>query len=65
MMEYRAYLLGENGHIIERIDLFGADEGTARARAATLAIDHDVELWERAKPVAIYRRQRATGSTSE
>jgi hypothetical protein len=46
MEEYRAYVLGEDGHITNRVDIRCSDEIEAR-RLAKVAVDgHAVELWQ-------------------
>jgi hypothetical protein len=45
MQEYRAYVLGRDGHIELRFDLFCSDDNEARERAWQLVDDRDVELW--------------------
>jgi hypothetical protein len=46
MEEYRAYVIGFDGHIINRVDIRCPDEKEAR-RLAKIAVDgHGVELWQ-------------------
>jgi hypothetical protein len=46
MEEYRAYVIGPDGHIINRVDIRCPDEKEAR-RLAKIAVDgHAVELWQ-------------------
>jgi hypothetical protein len=46
MEEYRAYVIGPDGHIINRVDVRCFDEKEAR-RLAKIAVDgHAVELWQ-------------------
>ena len=45
MQEYRAYVIGRDGHIELRFDLFCSDDNAARERAWLLVDDRDVELW--------------------
>jgi hypothetical protein len=46
MEEYRAYIIGPNGHIINCVDIRCSDENEAR-RLAKHAVDgHAVELWQ-------------------
>lgn len=42
MHVYRAYLIGMDGHILERIDI----------KAQSLVKAHDVELWDRVTKIA-------------
>src|SRR4051794_27466177 len=46
MGEYRAYVIGADGHMALRVDLVVPDETTARKRAKQLVNGHAVELWE-------------------
>ena len=54
MLEFAAYLIGEDGHIVNRVDLLCADESEAKTKAADLAIEFDVELWERARRIETF-----------
>jgi hypothetical protein len=45
MEEYRAYIIGLDGHIIKRIDLRFPDKEEARRRAKVAVDGHAVELW--------------------
>ena len=46
MEEYRAYVIGPDGHIINRVDIRCSNEKEAR-RLAKIAVDgHAVELWQ-------------------
>lgn len=58
MAEYRAYRIGDDGLIVDRVDLDCADESEARAKAEKLAANHDVELWERTRPIEVYKGQK-------
>ena len=44
-LEYRAYMIGPDGHIQERFDLPNTREAEAMEQAKSLADGHDVELW--------------------
>ncbi|MCJ9702188.1 hypothetical protein [Bradyrhizobium sp. SHOUNA76] len=52
MGEYRAYIIGADGHIKMRIDLDVQDDATAREKAEQLVDGHAVELWEGATKLA-------------
>jgi len=54
--EYRGYLLKEDGHVIHRLDLLCPDDKAAKVRAKQLVDGHDVELWERARHIATFKR---------
>jgi hypothetical protein len=46
MEEYRAYIIGPDGHIINRVDIRCSDEEEARRIAKTAVDGHAVELWQ-------------------
>jgi hypothetical protein len=46
MEEYRAYVIGSDGHITSRIDIRCADEKEARRLAKRVVDGHAVELWQ-------------------
>ena len=52
MHGYRAYIIGRNGHIQDRIDLFCGSEEAAKQRAKQLVDGHAVELWDEARKIA-------------
>lgn len=53
MQEYRAYILGPDGHVQRQIDLV-ADENTAKEQAKQLVDGHDVELWQSDRKIATF-----------
>ncbi len=46
MQGYRAFIIGEDGHVENRVDLVCQGEMEARRLAQQLVDDHDVELWQ-------------------
>jgi hypothetical protein len=46
MDEYRAYMIGPDGHIFNRVDIRCADENEARRLAKVAVYGHAVELWQ-------------------
>jgi hypothetical protein len=46
MQDYRAYILGPDGHVQNRVDLLCDDEAEAIKLAKQLVDGHDVELWQ-------------------
>ena len=46
LAEYRAYLIGDDGHFYDSFPLICADDAEAIEMAKKLVIDHDVELWQ-------------------
>jgi len=57
MRQYRAYVIGSDGHVRLRVDLFCADDDAATERAKTLALvdGHDVELWQLGRKIAEFK----------
>jgi hypothetical protein len=55
MPEYRAYLIGPDGHIVKRIELVCADDETAKEQAKALVDGHDVELWQEARRITEFK----------
>ena len=54
MPGYRAYLVGPDGHIENRVDLICEDDETAKEKAKQLVDGHDVELWDCARKLAVF-----------
>lgn len=57
MEDYKAYLLGPDGHIAGRVDLVCEDEPTAKERAQQLALDCIVELYRGLRKIAEFHPQ--------
>jgi hypothetical protein len=53
--DYRVYVIGPDGHILERIDLVCADDDAAKERAKQLVDGHDVELWQLGRQIAEFK----------
>lgn len=51
MAEYRAYIIGADGHFLRAVQLVCPDDDTARKYAKQLVDGHDVELWDGARKV--------------
>jgi len=52
---YRAFLIGPDGHVIDRVDIFCENEDQAKQRAKGLATEWPVELWQCARKIAVFR----------
>lgn len=52
MNDYRAYIIGSYGHIMQRVDLICADDDAAKEQAKQLVDGHDVELWQFGRRIA-------------
>jgi hypothetical protein len=48
---YRAYIVGEDGHFIDGLNLHCADDGAAIESAKQLVDGHDIELWQEGRMV--------------
>jgi hypothetical protein len=55
--EYRAYIIGPDGHILRRIDLFCVDDDAAKKQAKQLVDGHDVELWQLDRQIAEFKHE--------
>jgi hypothetical protein len=58
MQDYRAYVLGPDGHIIRRYDFFSLDDEAAKTHAKHYVDGYDVELWPLDRKVAFFERSR-------
>jgi hypothetical protein len=56
--EYRAYIIGPDGHIQGRFDLICTDDDAARERAKQLVNGHDIELWQAARKIATFAHKQ-------
>ncbi|MDH2341267.1 MULTISPECIES: hypothetical protein [unclassified Bradyrhizobium] len=54
MPEYQAYVIGDDGHIKQRIDLVCVDDNAAKERAGQLVYDHAIELWESDRKISTF-----------
>jgi len=55
MPEYRAYIVGAEGHFIEAVGLVCEDDQAAIKQAQALVDGHDVELWQLDRHVANFK----------
>jgi hypothetical protein len=58
MQEYCAYVVGPDGHILNRIDLLCANDDEAKECAARLIDGEHMELWQRDRRIAKFRRRQ-------
>lgn len=61
MQGYRAYILGPDGHVQERVDLDCPDEAEAIEQAKRLVDSHDVELWQLDRKIETFRHSAQSG----
>jgi hypothetical protein len=57
MQEYCAYVIGPDGHIVNRIDLLCESEEQAQQCAVRLVVGQNVELWQRDRRIARFKRR--------
>jgi hypothetical protein len=55
MQDYRAYIIGRDGHVQRRIDIPCVDETEAVRLAKQLVDGHDVELWQSDRRIETFR----------
>jgi hypothetical protein len=54
---FYAYIVDQEGHVINRVDLALEKEEDAAERAKGLVDGHDVELWQRDRKIATFKHQ--------
>jgi hypothetical protein len=54
MQHYRAYIIGEDGHIVSAVDLQCEQEDVATALAGQLVNGRCVELWQGGGQIALF-----------
>ena len=57
MIEYRAYIFGEDGHFIRAVEFSCPDDDAARERAKQLVDGHDAELWQRDRKIQTFKHE--------
>jgi hypothetical protein len=64
MQEYRAYLVGPDGHVQNRVDLRCADDAEASRLAKQLFDGRDVELWQLDRKVGTFRDTTSSNAST-
>ena len=62
MQGYRAFIIGEDGHVRDRVDLLCEDETEARRQAQRLVDGHDVELWQLDRKIETFTHRPKTNA---
>ena len=57
MAEYRAYVIGADGHFIRAVELVCPDDDAAKDCAKQLVEGHDIELWAGDRKVAAFKHK--------
>jgi hypothetical protein len=55
VQDYRACILGPDGHIHDRVDMLATDDGEAIKLANQLVDGHDVELWQLGRKIRRFK----------
>lgn len=58
MSGYYAYIIGKDGHVINRIVIEGTDDDEAKRKAEQIVDGHSVELWQEARKVETFPRKK-------
>ena len=56
MPDYRAYIVGSDGHFRNVVPLDCENDELAKAAAAQLVDGHDIELWQRDRRISVFKR---------
>jgi hypothetical protein len=64
MQDYRAYILAEDGHVQNRVDLRCGSETEAVRLAKQLVDGHDVELWQLDRKIETFRSRQPRAANS-
>jgi hypothetical protein len=54
MNGYYAYVIGEDGHITNRVEVICDDDEEAKRRARQMVDGHAIELWQGARKIATF-----------
>jgi hypothetical protein len=58
MKGYYAYIIGDDGHIVNRVDVLCDDDDEAKRCAQQLVDGHAVELWQEARMIASFEPEK-------
>jgi hypothetical protein len=64
MQEYRAYIVGPDGHVESRFNLHCSNEAEAIKLAKQFVNDHDVELWQLDRKIGTFGHTSNTETLS-
>jgi hypothetical protein len=57
MAEYRAYIIGTDGHFLRAVEILCPDDAAAKEYAKQLVDGHDIELWQRDRKIAKFEHK--------
>ena len=52
MRDYRVFVIGPDGRIIDRFEFWCADHEAAKGKAKQYVDGHDIEVWHRCEKIA-------------
>lgn len=58
MEEYRVFVMGSDGHIIDRIEFLCRNDEEAEEKAKQLMDGRDIELWQRRRKIAEFKSDK-------
>ena len=61
IMDYRAFIIGEDGHVNGRVDLLCENGTEAVEKAKQLVDGDDIEFWHRDHSIARFRHNEPSG----
>lgn len=64
MNGYRAYVIGPDGHIQNRVDLYCEDDEAAKVEAAKLVDGVGIELWQLNRRICEFKATEAVAPTN-
>ena len=59
---YYAFIIGDDGHIQNRVGIFCTDDEEAKRFAMQLVDGDDVELWQLDRKIAEFKRSQSSAS---
>ena len=57
MRDYQAFIIGEDGHVKDRVNLWCKDEADAKEWAKALVSNNEIELWHRETKIAVFKHE--------
>jgi hypothetical protein len=60
MPDYRAFVIGPDGHVMDRYDLACADDESAKEQAQQRVDGRDIELWQGERKIAVFKAKQTS-----
>jgi hypothetical protein len=58
MQDYRAYVIGQDGHVLVRHEFWCVNDEEAKEHAKQFVDGNDIELWHHGKRIAIFHHEK-------